>query len=138
MSWMQTISRALSLALRLVVALALFGLSAAQANAALHGKLCASEIHASAGQHSHTQSALLAAHGSDGHSHDHAGSGHGPLIDTGYADHSDCCKSFCSSVALLEGTSAKSQFYGKARLDACIVQQLEAAAEAAIFTPPNM
>lgn len=98
-------------------------------------------------QQAHNHSQQLATHGSDDHAHEAVGLNDGTPSSTNSldysgadnvnADQSDCCKSFCPSFALFESAPLKTRFDGKARLNAYVVQQLEAAVEAAIFTPPN-
>ena len=143
----QSIVQAIPLAIRLFVVLAMFGLSAAQAGASMHGKTCASEIQMNVELQAHSHPVQAVTHGSDGHTHGAVGSGDDTLVDIGDtgpsganqfdADQSDCCKSFCSSIAILEASPFKNWFDGQAQLNAHVVQQLEDAAEAAIFTPPN-
>ena len=137
MSLFRIIIQILPLAIRLAVVLAVFGLSAAQAGAAMHGKTCISEVQLGMKQQAHNHSQQLATHGSDGHAHEGIGLNYDTPSSTNSldysgadkvdADQSDCCKSFCSSVALLESAPLKTRFDGKARLNAYVVPQLKAA-----------
>lgn len=142
------IARTMSLTIRLVVVLAVVGLSSAQASAAMHGKLCTSDVQVGLEQQVHSHSTESVNKLSTGHTHASPAINDGEIVDPGVPGHAgagqsdaggiDCCKSFCSSMAVLDGAPPKNQFDGTARQNAWVIQQLASAPEAAIYTPPNV
>ncbi len=122
----------LMLALRLAVVLSIAGYSTTQANEAMHSTICGSDVSVS---HSHASSD--ASH-SSGKSlrHVHADV---DLAEDGNADfdQSDCCKSFCSSSALLTAEAASHNSYISMSHVPFIEQQLIPAGLATIHNPPN-
>ena len=147
MSCRQIFTHAISRVIRLVIALAIFGLSSAQASDGMHGKLCPSDVKVSLKQKLHDHSAQSVSHGSKNHTYPAADMTSSELLDGKFAkvqdlapysaEPAECCKSFCSSIALLDNVSVRDHIYCTAKLTVFAVRQLEAAAAAAIFTPPN-